>query len=70
MLYYNRIEVYYNRLRFLKVLILVRQVHSSSVLFGTVGIFEIKGLSFNWISAMGVMMYYSWCVWTLTTLLF
>ena len=45
-------------LTFLKVLMLIRQVHQKSVLFATIGIFQVKGLSFNQMSAMCVMMYY------------
>ena len=43
---------------FLKELILIKQVHYKSVVFVTTGIFGIKVLSFNQISAMGVMIYY------------
>ena len=44
-------------LTFLKELILIKQVHQKGVIFVTIGIFEIKGLSFNQMSSMYVMMY-------------
>ena len=50
MLYYDRIDVsegnYINKTNALK-----------SVIFVTIGIFEIKGLSFKRISVIGVMIY-------------
>ena len=39
------------------LLMLIRQVHQGNVLFATIGIFQIKQLSFNRISAMNVIMY-------------
>ena len=50
--YYIMVE-----LTFLKVLMLIRQVHQKSVLFVAIGNFRIKGLSFNRMHAVGVMMY-------------
>ena len=44
-------------LTFLKILILIRQFPQKNILFATIGIFQVKGLSFNQMSAMGVMMY-------------
>ena len=44
-------------LTFLKKLMLIRQGNQKSVIFVTIGNFYIKGLGFNQISAMGVMMY-------------
>ena len=42
---------------FSKELILTKQVHKKSVIFVTIGIFQIKVLSFNQISAVPAMMY-------------
>ena len=42
---------------FLKELMLIKQVHQKSVIFVTIGIFEITLLSFNQISAIDVMIY-------------
>ena len=44
-------------LTFLKEFMLLRQVSQENVAFVTVGIFLIKGLSFDQISTKGVMMY-------------
>ena len=44
-------------LTFLKELMLIKQVHQKRVIFATIGIFQIKGLCFNRINAMGFMMY-------------
>ena len=44
-------------LTFLKVLTLIKQVHQKNVIFAAIDIFEIKSLSFNQMSKMGVMMY-------------
>ena len=41
----------------LKVLMLIRQMHQKGALFATIGIFQIKDLSFKWMFAMGVTMY-------------
>ena len=49
---YVRIE-----LTFLKELMLTRQVNQKSAIFATIGIFKIKGLRFNRMSAMIAMMY-------------
>ena len=43
-------------LAFLKEIMLIRQVHEKSVIFGTICIFWTKFLSFNQMCAMGVMM--------------
>ena len=50
MLYYDRIEVS-------EGIDIKKQVHQKSVIFVTIGIFLIKCLSFNQMSAIGVMMY-------------
>ena len=44
-------------LTFLKEAILTKQVHQKSVIFVTIGIFEIIVLSFNQMSAVNVMIY-------------
>ena len=44
-------------LTFLKGLTLTRQVNQKSVIFDFVGVFWVKGLSFNRMSVMSVMMY-------------
>ena len=44
-------------LAFLKELMLIKQVHQNSVIFVTIGIFEIIVLSFKQISAKDVMIY-------------
>ena len=44
-------------LTFLKKLMLIRQVNQKSVIFSTIGIFWFKGLSFNQMSAMDIMMH-------------
>ena len=44
-------------LTFLKELMLIKQVYQMSAIFVTISIFKIQGLSFNWMSAMIVMMY-------------
>ena len=46
-----------NDLTFLKEWVLIRQVNQKSVIIVTIGIFKIKGLRFNQMSALGVMMY-------------
>ena len=46
-------------LTFLKILMLRRQVHQKSGIFATIGIFWIKCLSFNLMSAMGVIIFES-----------
>ena len=43
-------------LKFMKGLILMRHVHQKSVIFVTIGIFVIKGLSFNRLSVIDVML--------------
>ena len=43
-------------LTFLKVLLVIRRVNQKIGIFGTIGIFWIKCLSFNRFSAIGVMM--------------
>ena len=48
-------------LNFLKELILIKQEHQKNALFVTNGVFQIKGLSFNHINAMAVMLYYDVC---------
>ena len=45
------------KLTFLKKLILVQQVNQKSVIFPFIVIFKKKGLSFNRMSLIGVMMY-------------
>ena len=52
MVHYDMIE-----LMFLKELMLIRQVHQKNLIFVTIGIFQIKGLSFNRMSVMDIMMY-------------
>ena len=42
---------------FLKELMLIRKVNHKSVMFVTIGIFEIKGLSVDQMSAMSVMIH-------------
>ena len=42
---------------FLKDLMLIRQANQKSVIFVTIGIFYIKTLSFNQMSAMDAMIY-------------
>ena len=42
---------------FLKDLMLIRQANQKSVIFVTIGIFYIKALSFNQMSAMDAMIY-------------
>ena len=42
---------------FLKELILIRQVNQKNMTIFTVGIFYVKGLSFDNISAQGVMIF-------------
>ena len=45
-------------LKFLKILMSMKQVIQKSALFATIGSFQKKkGLSFNWMSVMGVMMH-------------
>ena len=44
-------------LPFLKELILITQVNQKSAILVTIDIFQIKGSSFNQMSAMGIMMY-------------
>ena len=44
-------------LMFLNELMLLRQEYQKSVIFVTIGIFQIKGLSFNQMFAIGAMMY-------------
>ena len=41
-------------LKYLKALMLTRQMHQNSALLATVGIFYIRFLNFNWVSLMGV----------------
>ena len=50
--YYILIE-----LTFLKKLMLTKQVNQKSAIFITIDAFEIKGLSFNQMSAMDAMIY-------------
>ena len=47
----------YDRITFLKELMLIKQVNQKSVISFTIGIFYINGSSFNQSSARGVMMY-------------
>ena len=59
---FKGIFVYYKyyiliELTFLKELMLIRQVHQNSVIFATIGIFYIKALTFNQMSAMDAMIY-------------
>ena len=59
---FKRMFVYYKcyisiELTFLKELMLIKQVHQESVIFVTIGVFEIKILSFNQISAIDAMIY-------------
>ena len=54
--------VYYKRyilieLTFLKELMFIKQANQRSVIFVTIGIFKIKALSFNQMSAEDVMIY-------------
>ena len=44
-------------LAFLKELILIRQANQKSAMFVTIGIFQIKALNFNQISALNIMIY-------------
>ena len=44
-------------LTFFKELVLMRQINQESVIFGTIGIFYIKGLSFNHMHTIDVMIY-------------
>ena len=44
-------------LRFLRKLILIRQVNQKSAIFVITSIFQIKGLNFNQMSAMDAMTY-------------
>ena len=44
-------------LTFLKELMLITQVHQKSVILATIGIFQIIVLSFNQMSAVGVIIY-------------
>ena len=41
----------------MKKLMLIKQVHQKSVIFATIGTFETKGLSFNHLYAIDVMIY-------------
>ena len=55
-------NVYYNcyimiELTFLNELMSIKQLHQKSVIFVTIGISEIIILSFNQMSAIGVMIY-------------
>ena len=43
-------------LTFLRVLMLIRQAYQKISLFATIDNFKIKGLSFNGMSAMSIMM--------------
>ena len=52
MLYYDRIDVF-----LITELILIKQGKRKSTIFVTIGIFKIKALSFNQMSAMDVMIY-------------
>ena len=45
------------QLTFLKELMLIREMNQTSVIFVTIGTFKINRLSFNRMSAMGVIMY-------------
>ena len=53
----NKKMLCYDKFTFLKVLMLIRQMHRKSILFVTTSISYIKGLSFNLISEMDVMIY-------------
>ena len=44
-------------LAFLKKFMLIKQVHQKSVIFVTTGIFQTKGLNFNHLYAIDVMIY-------------
>ena len=52
MLHYDRIDVF-----LITELILIKQGKRKSTVFFTIGIFKIKALSFNQISAMDVMIF-------------
>ena len=56
-------------LTFLKVLILIRQVHQKSALFATNGFLQMNSLCFRQMTAM-VFIIDKWCLWTLAILLF
>ena len=45
----------YTELTFLNELMLIKQANQKSVMFFTIGIFKIKALSFNQMSAVDVM---------------
>ena len=49
--------LYYVELKFLKVLMLIRQGHQMSAIFATIATFQVKGLSFNRMSTMVATMY-------------
>ena len=49
--------LHYDRIDVSEGIMVVRQVHKKSVLFATNGIFQMKGLSFNQMSSMGVTIY-------------
>ena len=44
-------------LMFLKELMLIKQANQKSGIFVTIGIFQVKALNFNQMSAMAVMIY-------------
>ena len=55
------IKKYYimTELMFLKeLMIIIKQVHQKTSIFVTIGIFQIKGLNFDQMSVMSVMMYW------------
>ena len=59
---FKRIFVYYKcciliELTFLKELMLIKQANQMSTIFVTIGIFKIKALNFNQVSAIDLMIY-------------
>ena len=49
--------LYYNRIDTSKKMMLIKQVHQKSAIFVTIGIFQIKGLSFKLMHAIDAMIY-------------
>ena len=49
--------LYYNKLMFLQEMRLIKHVHQNNVIFVTIGIFQISGLSFNQMPTKAVMAY-------------
>ena len=49
--------LYFDRTEFLKELMSIRQANQKSVIFATIGVFEIKDLNFKQMSAIDAMIY-------------